>query len=61
MDNEPTPSKWNKKEEKLRALYPDLTEEDLIYEKGNKQQLIRRLQEKLSKPRAEVKQIIKSL
>jgi hypothetical protein len=52
---------WNKKEEKLRARYPDLTEEDLIYEKGNEKQLIRNIQQKLGKSRYEVKQVIKSV
>lgn len=61
MQKEPTPTAWNKKKEKLKDRFPNLTEEDLIYPAGEKEQLIRNLQEKLGKPRSEVKQIIKSL
>lgn len=61
MQKEPTPTTWTKKKEKLKDRFPDLTEEDLIFPKGNKEQLIQHLQEKLGKPRSEVKQIIKSL
>jgi hypothetical protein len=62
MNNESTVERWNRKGERLRDRYPDdLTEEDLIYEEGNEEELISRFQQKLGKPRSEVKQIIKSL
>ena len=61
MHKEPTPTTWTKKKEKLRDRYPELQEEDVIYQKGNEEQLISHLQEKLSKPRGEIKQILKSL
>lgn len=61
MQKEPTPTAWNKKKEKLKDRFPNLTEEDLIYPTGEKEQLIRNLQENLGKSRSEVKQIIKSL
>lgn len=61
MDKNSTPTTWNKKKERLRDRYPNLTNEDLMYEKGNEEQVIRNLQEKLGKPRSEVKQILKSV
>jgi len=61
MNKAPLPTTWSKKKEKLMDRYPVLSEEDLLYEKGKEQHLITRLKEKLNKPRAEIKQIIKSL
>jgi uncharacterized protein YjbJ (UPF0337 family) len=60
MNNDTTPEHWHRTSEELRSRYPDLTEEDLIYEEGNEEELIQNLQQKLGKPRSEVKQIIKN-
>jgi hypothetical protein len=62
MDKEPNMIAWSRTKETLMAQYPDdLTEDDLIYEKGNEAQLIQNLQQKLGKPRSEVKQILKNM
>lgn len=62
MNNKPsTPVAWNKKKEKLQDRYPERAEEGLVYHKGNEEQHISHLQEKLNKPEGEIKRIIKSL
>ncbi len=40
---------WDQKKEQLKKEYPELTEEDLIYEAGKEIELLKRLQKKMKK------------
>ncbi len=54
MENERIEN-WDETKDRLREKYPQLTEEDLIYEVGQEQELLRRLQEKLDKSKNEIR------
>jgi uncharacterized protein YjbJ (UPF0337 family) len=60
MISDTTFEHWNSAREALLGRFPDLSEEDLIYEEGNEEQLVKNLQEKLGKSRNEIKQLLKS-
>lgn len=49
---------WNQIKGKLKEKYAQLTDDDLKYAEGKEDQLIGRLQERLGKTKAEVKDII---
>ena len=55
------PSDWDEKKKELKSRYPELSDEDLFYHKGNEEQLVSHLQEKLNKTRGDIKRIIKRL
>ncbi len=40
---------WETKKEQLKKEYPDLTTDDLAYEIGKEEELLERLQKKMSK------------
>lgn len=50
---------WDKQAQLLKQKYPQLTNEDLKYEAGNDEDLLRRVETKLNKKREEVVNIIK--
>lgn len=52
---------WNEIKGKLKKKYADLTDDDLLYEEGKDEELLGRLQRKLGKTTAEVKDEINSL
>lgn len=52
---------WNQIKGKLKQEYGELTENDLIFEEGKEDELVGRLQEKLGKTKAEVKDMIDSI
>ena len=52
---------WNEVKGKLKQKYADLTEDDLKYTEGMKDQLLGKLQKKLGKSRDELIKEIKSL
>ncbi|OJW82344.1 MAG: hypothetical protein BGO69_17305 [Bacteroidetes bacterium 46-16] len=58
MDNAQIGKNWPELREKLLEKYPELTAEDLAYEIGQEAELLKRLQEKLRKNRAEVDYIL---
>lgn len=45
---------WNQFKGKLKEKYADLTDDDLLYEEGQEDQLIGRLQTRLGKTKAEI-------
>jgi uncharacterized protein YjbJ (UPF0337 family) len=45
---------WNELKGKLKQQYADLTDDDLLYEEGEEDQLLGKLQKKLGKTREEV-------
>ncbi len=45
---------WETKKEQLKKDYPHLTNEDLVYEIGKEEELLERLQKKMSKNKKEI-------
>jgi uncharacterized protein YjbJ (UPF0337 family) len=52
---------WNDIKGKIKKQYAQLTDDDLLYEEGDDDQLLGKLQEKLGKTKQEVKDWIESL
>lgn len=60
MDTLEIKGTWNEIKGKIKQQYADLTDDDLLYEEGQEDQLIGKLQQKLGKSRDEVVKLIKS-
>lgn len=60
MDTLQIKGTWNELKGKIKAKYAELTDDDLLYEEGQEDQLIGKLQQKLGKSRDEVIELIKS-
>jgi hypothetical protein len=58
MENDELMEKWPTIKEKLKLQYPDLTDEELIYEIGKEGELQERLQKKLKKNWTEIRNIL---
>ena len=54
MENEKIEN-WEKKKEHLKKEFPDLTEDDLLYDVGKEEELLKRLKEKLNKNKHEIR------
>ncbi|HTB51825.1 MAG TPA: CsbD family protein [Ferruginibacter sp.] len=52
---------WNETKGKIKKQYAQLTDDDLLYEEGDDDQLLGRLQKKIGKTKQEVKDWIESL
>lgn len=52
---------WNETKGKLKQQYASLTEDDLLYAEGKKDEMLGKLQIKLGKTRAELDKIISAL
>jgi uncharacterized protein YjbJ (UPF0337 family) len=52
---------WDEVKEKLKENDVRLTDEDLEYEPGKEDELMERLQEKLHKPKQEIRMLIESI
>ena len=52
---------WNEVKGKLKQKYGDLTNDDLVYESGQDDELLGKLQKRLGKTKDEIKQLIESL
>ena len=61
MDTLQIKGKWNEIKGKLKQQYADLTDDDLLYEEGEEDRLIGRLQQKLGKTRDEVIKMLRSV
>lgn len=46
--------RWPDWKEKIQSLYPDITDEELLYELDKEQELLERLQIKTGKTKAEI-------
>ena len=59
----PTPVKenWNEQKEKLKAKFSTLTDADLHYEEGKKDEMFANVQTKLGKTKEELQTIIAAL
>jgi hypothetical protein len=49
---------WDKKKEKLKLRFPNITEEDLHYQEGKEKEMIEMLGNKLGKSKQELLNII---
>jgi hypothetical protein len=59
MNNMQTPSlQWRKQKAKLKMMFPELEDSDFIYDYGNKEAMMTRLQVKLGKTRSELNELI---
>jgi len=54
MDTLQIKGAWNEIKGRLKQQYADLTDDDLLYEEGQEDRLIGKLQKKLGKTREEV-------
>lgn len=52
---------WDEVKQKLKEKYAVLTDKDLEYEEGKEEKLLHRLQEKLGKPKEEIKSLLQDL
>jgi uncharacterized protein YjbJ (UPF0337 family) len=52
---------WNEQKGKLKQRYSVLTDNDLLYEEGRREEMYGRLQEKLGKTKEELHKIIQAL
>jgi uncharacterized protein YjbJ (UPF0337 family) len=52
---------WDEQKEKLRTDFPALTDEDLQYEEGKRDEMLNRIQVKLGKTKEEMDVIIAAL
>ena len=61
MNNNEVIGSWAEKKEKLKTRFGYLTDNELFFEDGDKEEMIGRLQIKLGKTRYELVKIIESL
>jgi uncharacterized protein YjbJ (UPF0337 family) len=52
---------WNEQKGKLKQAYATLTDDDLLFEEGKKDEMLGRLQIKLGKTKEEFQKIIEGL
>jgi uncharacterized protein YjbJ (UPF0337 family) len=52
---------WDEVKEKLKETNVNLTDEDLSYQPGKEDELLNRLQEKINKPKEEIRELIESV
>jgi uncharacterized protein YjbJ (UPF0337 family) len=52
---------WNIAKGKLKQLYANLTDDDLVFVKGKEEELIGRLQQKLGKTKQDIRDLIRRL
>ena len=52
---------WNEVTGKLKQQYANLTDDDLIFQKGKEEELLGRLQAKVGKTKEELRKIISKL
>jgi uncharacterized protein YjbJ (UPF0337 family) len=52
---------WNEMKGKLKQMYAQLTDDDLLYAKGKDDELLGRLQKKLGQGQDEIRKIIANL
>ncbi|HET6768184.1 MAG TPA: general stress protein CsbD [Chitinophagaceae bacterium] len=57
----PVAEKWNEQVSKLRAKFPSLTDADIKFEEGKKDEMLRKLQVKLGKTKEELDLIISAI
>lgn len=58
METELLEEPWNKLKEKFKQRFAILTDNDLLFEKGKREEMMRKLQKKLGKTKDELQKII---
>jgi uncharacterized protein YjbJ (UPF0337 family) len=53
--------KWNEQKGKLKQKFAELTDDDLMYEEGKRDQMLGKLQIKLGKTQEQLKSIMNAL
>ena len=61
MNNIEIKGNWNEQKGKLKQKFANLTDNDLLYEQGKKDEMLGKLQIKLGKSKEELDKIIASL
>ena len=61
MDASEIKGTWNEQKGKLKQRYAELTDNDLLYEEGKREEMYGRIQEKLGKTKEELHKIIQDL
>jgi len=61
MNREKVKGNWNEQKGKLKQAFGILTDNDLMYEKGKKDEMLGKLQIKLGKTKEEFEKIISDL
>lgn len=61
MNNADLKGKWNEQKGKLKMKFASLTDNDLLFAEGKKDEMLGRLQVKLGKTKAELEKIIESI
>ena len=61
MNKTETKGNWNIQKAKLKQKYADLTDNDLMYDEGQKDEMLGKLQVKLGKTKEELVKFIESL
>jgi uncharacterized protein YjbJ (UPF0337 family) len=51
-------SNWNNQRAKLKQKFPNITDSDLLYEQGKKDEMLERIQIKLGKTKEELNEIL---
>ena len=59
--NTPAKGNWTETKSKLKAQFPDLTDADLQYEQGKKDEMFERVQVKIGKTKEEMAALLTSL
>jgi len=60
-NHNPAKENWTEQKTKLKAKFSTLTDEDLHYENGKKEEMMTKIQEKLGKTKVEMTAIMSSL
>lgn len=61
MNNLEVKGKWNEQKAKLKQKFAELTDNDLMYAEGKKEEMLGRLQIKLGKTKEELHNLINAL
>lgn len=61
MNSEKVKGTWNEQKGKLKQKFAELTDDDLLYAEGKKDEMLGKLQIKLGKSKEELDEIISSL
>lgn len=54
----PVTGNWNEQKNRLKSKYPTLTDSDLRYEDGKKEEMLTKLQKKLGKTKEEIQTVM---
>jgi uncharacterized protein YjbJ (UPF0337 family) len=57
----PVKGNWNEQKSKLKAQFPALTDTDMHYENGKKDEMFTKIQDKIGKTKEELETIISAL